>query len=403
MAMIKDFEMLKMIQDWLLKDVSSDFKRNYFFDIDWSNKMIWLIWERWVWKTTLMLQKLKEIWKWFYFSADNSIIKIHWLFKFIYFLYSEYWIKDFYIDEIHKYTDRTIEIKNVYDSIPDWKIVFSGSSSLDLYKWILDLARRVDFYKIYPLNFSEFLKLFYNIDFPVFNFDEIISNHKQISLDLSSKLKNKYIKEYIDFWYYPFSHNIDFNSFIKKIQILLDKIILEDLPVFLDFKTVSLDKLRKLFYFISNTTPSELSFTNLWKKVWLNKVVVENALLLLNKIWLISLIPKFWNLTERIRKEYKIFFWNPNLYNSYSKQTNIWTLRECFIISQLRKIENAELFLPKLWDLILERFDDVFYFEVWWKNKKQNKYPQNTFIIKDDILISENEKVIPLRVFWLLK
>jgi hypothetical protein len=47
------------------------------------------------------------------------------------------------------------------------------------------------------------------------------------------------------------------------MQVLLDRIILEDIPVFLDFKTESLDKLRKLFYFISNTTPSELSFTYL--------------------------------------------------------------------------------------------------------------------------------------------
>lgn len=351
----------------------------------------------------MMLQQIKQTWKWFYFSADNSIIKVKGLFKFVYYLHSEYDLNIFYIDEIHKYPNWTSEVKNIYDSIPNWKVVFSWSSSLDLYKWVLDLARRVDFYNIYPLNYREFLKLFYDIEVPAFEFDDILKNHKQISVELSSSIKDRYFSEYINYGYYPFSKGITPESFTKKIQIVLDKIIIEDLPVFLDFKNISLDNLRKLFYFISNTSPSELSFTSLWNKIWLNKVVIENALTLLSKIGLIALIPKFCNISQRIRKEYKILLWNPNLYNSYSKKTDIWVLRESFFVSQMRKVSNAELFLPKAWDFILERFDEVFYFEVWGKNKSQSKYPKNTFIVKDDITISENDYVIPLWLFWLIK
>jgi len=227
--MKQDFQILKSIQEELLNDISLDFKRNIFDNIERENKMIWLIWERWIWKTTIMLQKMKTSWKWFYFSADNASIKINWLFKFVYFLYSEYDIKTFYIDEVHKYQDWTTEIKNIYDSIPKWKVVFSWSSSLDLYKWILDLARRVDFYKIYPLNFSEFLKLFYNINVPSFTLDEILQNHKNICLDNFTKIKNRHFEEYLNFWYYPFSKNISEWNFIKVIQNLLDKIIIDNL------------------------------------------------------------------------------------------------------------------------------------------------------------------------------
>ena len=401
--MNKNYEILKSIQNELLNEISLDFKRNNFHEINWNSKIIWLIWERWIWKTTIMLQKIKEKWEWFYFSADNQMIKIKWLFDFVYFLYKEHDIKEIYIDEIHKYKNWTSEIKNIYDSFPKIKVVFSWSSSLDLYKWILDLARRIDFYNIYPLNFSEFLLFFHNIKIPSFNFEEILKDHKKISSKYFLELKEKYFEEYLNFWYYPFSKNISEWNFIKIIQNLLDKIIIEDLPVFLDFKTVSIEQLRKLFYFISNSTPSELSYTNLWKKIWLNKTVIENALNLLNKIWLIALIPKFWNLSERIRKENKIFLWNPNLYNSYSKKTDIWIIRECFFISQIKKIQNSEIFLPKKWDFILEIYDKVFHFEIWWKSKKQWKYPKNTFIVKDNIYTSESEKIIPLWVFWLLK
>ncbi len=401
--MNKDFQILNWIQNELLKEINLDFKRDYFNNINWDEKVVWLIWERWVWKTTMMLQKIKETWVWFYFSADNSIIKINWLFKFCYYLYSEYDINIFYIDEIHKYPNWTLEIKNIYDSMPNSKIIFSGSSSLDLYAGILDLSRRVDFYNIFPLNYKEFLKLFYEIDLPSFTFDELISNHKKISLDLSSITKDKYFEEYVNFWYYPFSKDITIDSFRKKLQTLLDKIIIEDLPVFLDFKNISLDWLRKMFYFISNTTPSDLSFTSLALKVWLNKIIIQNTLQLLSKIWLISLIPRFWNLSDRVRKEYKIILWNPNLYNAYSKKTDIWILRESFFLSHLRKVKNTEIFLPKTWDFILERFDEVFYFEIWWKNKSQKSYPKNTFIVKDNIKISENDYVIPLWLFGLIK
>jgi len=402
MTMNKDYQILYWIQNELLKEVSLNFKRNCFNTINWKSKTIWLIGERWIGKTTIMLQKLKENKTWFYFSADNPSIKINWLFLFVNFLYNEHNIKEFYIDEIHKYNNWTTEIKNIYDSFPNIKIIFSWSSSLDLYKWILDLSRRVDFYNIYPLNFSEYLKFFQNIDIPSFTFQQILKDHKKISSKYFVHLKEKYFKEYINLWYYPFSKDITANNFTKIIQTLLDKIIIEDLPVFLNFETISIEKLRKLFYFISNSSPSELSYTNLSKKIWVNKVVIENALTLLNKIWLISLIPKFWNLSERVRKEYKIFLWNPNLYNSYSKITDIWILRESFFISQLKKIDNSNTFLPKKWDFILEIFDKVFYFEVWWKSKKQKKYPNNYFIVKDDIQISENEKTIPLWVFWMI-
>jgi predicted AAA+ superfamily ATPase len=96
--------------------------------------MIGLIGERGVGKTTIMLQKIQETQSGFYFSADNTIIKEMGLYRFAHYLYFELDIKTLYVDEIHKYADRTTEIKNIYDALPEMKVIFSGSSSLDLYK-----------------------------------------------------------------------------------------------------------------------------------------------------------------------------------------------------------------------------------------------------------------------------
>lgn len=401
--MKEKYLMLKNIADNLIKDISLDFKRDIYENINWDDKIIWLIWERWVWKTTIMLQKLNENKKGFYFSADNPIAKNIWLFNFIYFLNHELNLEEFYIDEIHKYSDWTSEIKSIYDSFPNVKIVFSGSSSLDLYKWILDLSRRVSFYKIHTMNYKEYLKLYHNIDIPNFSLDEILTRHIEIALKYGNIHKITYFEDFIKRWQYPYLKEFDETGHIAKFQNLLDKIIIEDLPVFVNLQTTSLDKLRKLVYFIANSTPSELSFTNLSKKVWVDKVIVENVLVLLSKIWIISLILKFWNLSDRVRKEYKIFLWNTNLYNAYNLSTEIWILRESFFISQVKRIENIEIFTPKLWDFTLQIYDKVFHFEIWWKNKNSSKYSENIYIIKDDITIWENERIIPLWLFGLLK
>src|SRR5690606_39566403 len=47
------------------------------------------------------------------------------------------------IDEVHKYPNWSRELKNIYDGIPQLKVVFSASSALDIYRGQADLSRRV--------------------------------------------------------------------------------------------------------------------------------------------------------------------------------------------------------------------------------------------------------------------
>ena len=397
--------LLNDVQTALLKENKKNtFKRDIYTKINWNENSLWLIWERGVWKTTIMLQRINERKSGFYFSADNPWILDVSLFKFVYYLHKELEIKEFYIDEIHKYPEWTVQIKSLIDSIPNVKIIFSGSSSLDLFKWILDLWRRVSFYKIYTLNFKEYLKLFYKEDIPSFSLDEILKNHEKIALNYWNFYWEEKWNKFITKWQYPYWRDLDNYGFNTRFKNLLDKIILEDIPIFLNMQTNSLDKIRKIFYFIANSSPSELSFTFLSKKIWIDKSIVENVLVLLNKIWLIHLIPKFWDLSTRVRKEYKILLWNTNLYSAYNISTDIWTLRESFILSVFNKIENSEVFLPKSWDFILNTLEKKYTFEVWWKskNKKQIYNIKNSFVVWDNIVVWDKNK-IPLWLFWLIE
>jgi hypothetical protein len=130
-------------------------------------------------------------------------------------------------------------------------------------------------------------------------------------------------------------------------------------------------------------------------------------LYLLNKIWIVNLVQKWENLSQKVRKEFKIFLWDTNKYYVNNLEPEIWTIREAFFVSEIKKLNNhldkIEISLPKSGDFKVEFLaKETYNFEIWWKAKKSWKYPKNTFIVKDDINVSENDKVIPLWLFGFL-
>ncbi len=72
--------------------------------------------------------------------------------------------KFLFLDEVHKYPsthhgyDWSAEIKSLYDRYPDLYIIYSGSSSLKLYKGQGDLSRRRSTYNLKGLSLREFIQ-----------------------------------------------------------------------------------------------------------------------------------------------------------------------------------------------------------------------------------------------------
>src|SRR3990167_10726479 len=110
------------------------------------NRLTGLIGPRGVGKTTLLLQYIKNQSlnekNCFYFSADLVYFQQSNLLQFVSDLHLKEGYKIIFIDEIHKYHRWDQELKNIYDSFPSLKIVFSGSSMLDLVSGSYDLSRR---------------------------------------------------------------------------------------------------------------------------------------------------------------------------------------------------------------------------------------------------------------------
>ncbi len=394
----------------LILTIDISFVRDIYFEIDWSARLIWIVWQRWIWKTTLLLQYLKKekIDNCVYLSADNiNLIEI-WIYNFVEKLYLENGINIFFIDEIHKSKNWNAELKNLYDDFPEIKIVFSGSSSIDLIKWKYDLSRRVLLYKMKWFSFKEYVNKVKKINLESYKISEILNNTNNIVDKIYKELWDEILvlfNKYLKTWYYPFNFESEKEeSFYLKLFWVIDKLVYEDISNFYKMDSTNLEKLKKIIVFFSLSKPWELSINSIKNKLWISFDTAANYLQILNDVWILKSLYVEWNISKSIRKAKKLYIDNSNLIYSISNETwieaEIGTIREIFFINQF----NKNLFYSDIWDFMLKIWLESYYFEVWGKNKKRKQLQNNnnSFVISDSIIFPTKWK-IPIWLFGFLK
>jgi predicted AAA+ superfamily ATPase len=171
------------IQNNIIKNISLDFKRSLYKDINWNARMITITGARGTGKTTMVLQhyieKYNNIKKCLYFSADNPLILKNGIYNTVK-EYFKYYGECVIIDEIHKQNNWSEEIKALYDSYPDKKFIILGSSKIDILNAKGDLSRRTLIYNLKSLSFREFLILKHNKKIEKISLEKIIENHETI-------------------------------------------------------------------------------------------------------------------------------------------------------------------------------------------------------------------------------
>ena len=93
-----------------------------------------------------------------------------------------------FLDEVHKYEKWSIHIKNLYDFYPDLKIVFTGSSIIDISREEGDLSRRMLMYTLSGLSYREYLAFNDLYDFEPLALEDILSDNLRWTEMFSSDL-----------------------------------------------------------------------------------------------------------------------------------------------------------------------------------------------------------------------
>lgn len=366
-----------------------------------SDRLIGIRGSRGVGKTTLLLQyaktKLKQD-SFLYVSLDNLYFTENKLVTL-----ADSFVKNggeyLLIDEVHHYPNWSIELKNIYDSHPELKVIYTGSSLLHLIKGRADLSRRSVSYTLPGLSLREYINFSQNINFPAYSLTDILKNHVEISKSIWTRVKpNKYFNDYIEHGYYPFFLEGKEN-YHKKLNEIVLQILEADLPFLTGISYTHINKLKQLLYIISESVPFKPNVEKLSERIGISRNTLKEYLHYMSDALLINLLYSDSKGISRLTKPEKIYLHNPNLMVSLlSDARNIGTLRETFFYNQLSV--NHKVNYSAEVDLIV---DNHYIFEIGGKNKtqKQIKGINDSYLAIDGIE-SGYQNEIPLWLFGFL-
>jgi hypothetical protein len=300
--------------------------------------------------------------------------------------------KQLFIDEIHKYNDWSVELKNMYDFYPDLKVCFTGSSILDIRKGMADLSRRALIFSMQGFSFREYLKFTHGIDVQVHSFDDILSNNTTLINSVAHPLP--LFREYLQKGYYPMA--IEDNLSIRLGQIL--NLTLEvDIPQFANLSVTTARKLKRLLLVVAESVPFKPNFVSLAGKLEISRNSLEEYLTLIEDAGLIARLRNQASGIIGLGKVEKVYLDNCNLiYYLSAKEPETGNIRETFFMNQMR-VNNAVVS-----STVADFKIDKYTFEVGGKSKSQEqiKDTPNAFIVKDDIEYGY-KNVLPLWAFGL--
>lgn len=376
-----------------LRRTPLEFHRYMYDRVIWEDRMIGIIGPRGVGKSTMVKQFIlshPDRQDWLYVSADHTYFSSSTLTDL-----ADEFVKEggryLVIDEIHKYHGWSRELKQIYDSHAGLNVIFTGSSILDIKKGSADLSRRVLIFEMQGLSFREYLKLFKNIDLPVYTLDEILAHKVTLPSDIHPL---PLFREYLIRGYYPFC---SLPGYDIRLQQVIAQTMEVDIPQFAGMNVSTARKLRKMLDIISKMAPFKPSFMNLATELKVSKNDVPAYMLYLEQAGMIGQLRDDTGGIRGLGKVEKVYIDNPNLMNVLAgDEPNKGNMRETFFFNQMR-VSN---------DVISSRISDFrigdITFEVGGpkKGKKQLAGAETGIVVRDDIEYGYHE-FVPLWQFGL--
>jgi predicted AAA+ superfamily ATPase len=378
-------EILLQKSEMLVKRTEMVNHRFLYFSINWKNRLIGIKGARGTGKTTLLLQKLKNLNLSVniaaYFSLDDLYFSVHSLVE---------TAEEFYkmggqflfLDEVHKYTNWAMNLKNLYDFYPDLKVVFTGSSIIDISKEEVDLSRRVLMHELPGLSYREFLAFKMIGNFETLTIETILSPKRiwkeQFPVDFRPLA---YFQEYLKMGYYPFAFD-DPEGFNLRLHQLIRNVVEIDMAELSEFDIRNAKKMLQFMYVLASNVPMKPNISALADKIQIHRNTVINYLHFLEQAKLIRQLYHSGISLSIMQKPEKVYLENTNLSFAFETgQPDLGNLRETFFASQVAV--NHTLTYPAHGDFFL---DGKWTFEIGGKNKshKQIKDISDSFIVADN-------------------
>ena len=397
----EDYQQLEGLYLAKIRKVDTKVVRYLYEKINWDARLIGIKGARGVGKTTLLLQRIKLAYKKmdnvFYVSLDNLWFQSHSLPELVDWLY-QHGIRNLFLDEVHKYPDWAIVIKNLYDTYDDLRIVYTGSSMLEIDHSRVDLSRRQTLYTLQGLSFREYLVISNMKEVPPMGLMQLFEEHQRVAMDVSRDIPvAKYFEEYLRNGYYPFFKEAG-NDYMSRLNETAVLVMETDMPAVESISYTTIQKTKQLLMLIAGNVPLVPNISKLSAQLETTRDSCLKMLYTLDKAGLLLLLTHNIKDYKHLVSPEKIFLGNTNLMYALGSRINEGTLRETFFLNQLSL--NHDVYAPSQGDFLV---DNKYLFEVGGKNKtfEQIKDMQDSFLAVDDTEVGSRNR-IPLWMFGLL-
>lgn len=384
----------------LIDSVSHDFVRYLMPELNKKRRLLGIIGARGTGKTTMMLQyatSLPQKGKTLYVSLEELYFKTNTLVEL-----TDQFVKKggeyLLLDEVHRYIGWASEIKLIYDRYPSLRIVFTGSSLIELRKGKADLSRRAVMFNINGLSLREYIQLQTGIKLKSFTLKELVSEHEEIARNITAEVKPfHFIDDYLRNGYYPFFKE-NLADYDKKLRQVIDLALTVDLAAAYDIPYSSIGKISQLLSVIATSVPFKPDVTGLSAQLGIDR---NTFIKYLGHLEDIDIVKRLYSSAEGMgimRKPDKIYLNNTNLMWAIGRNApERGNLRETFFLNQLSAVDQVSY--PSSGDFMCGPYT----FELGGKTKKKKQIENlsNAFVVKDDIEIG-NGNTLPLWLFGFL-
>ncbi len=278
------------------------------------------------------------------------------------------------IDEVQRLANPGLFLKELFDLKLNYKIIASGSSSLEIRSKIKEaLTGRKILFHVLPFDFTEYL--FKDDQFSALraiSSDEITRHFTEFDQIWGEKLQQEW-ERYLIYGGYPRIHLTDE---LEKKKLLLNEIfhsyVEKDISEFLKIENVT--GFNKLVQVIALTSGQVINKSDLALNAGINYQTLERFLEILQETYVIqSVIPFFTNKLKEIVKNPKLYFIDTGIRNFAIANFNPLQLRqdqgflqENYVLRELVSLFNSTLQI-KFWrtkvgaevDFIIERGEKI--------------------------------------------
>ena len=373
-----DFQEIYQLSNQKIARTRLTFKRYLYPQVDWSDPLICLKGARGVGKTTLLLQKIKESddrKTTLYVSLDSIWLDLKEVYQLVRY-HSEHGGTRIVLDEVHYLEGWQRLIKNLAD----------------------DLSRRQREFYLNGLSFREYLVMEGVVELAALSLEEILANHQDVALELTSDMKIlPHWEKYFKSGYYPFYRKYA-GGYSQRVLQAVNQVLESDWPSVEDVSVTTIRRARKMLRILARRPPQTPKMNELYAELDTDR---KQGLKILNALVDARLLIFFSSDRESLKtlsSPDKVFCDNPNLAYALTADADIGTARESWFVNQLRV--NHEALYPKRGDV---EVDGKWIFEIGGAKKgfEQIKDLPDSYVVNDGVEIGHGNK-IPLWLFGFL-